>query len=201
MSETQRRLGQSSLKTLRDRASPHFLFNALNSVEALSRRDPERIPKLIRGLSTYLRYCLQPMQDGWATLQEELDALESYLLVERIRFEDQFEVEFEIDAAARRQHVPQFFLQPLVENVIREGLGTEPKPLRVVVSCRCLDHWLRVEVRNTAVRSSTATSRGSSLQDLRRRLDLLYQEGGYSWTLSESADWVSLTIEIPLEKA
>ena len=199
MVETQHRPVQSSLKTLRHRTGPHFLFNALNSVDALSRRAPERIPELVRGLSTYLRYCLQPTQDGWATLQEELDALTSYLYVERIRFEDQFEVEFEIADAARPQRVPQFFLQPLVENVIREGIRAGPTPLRVVVSARCLDRRLRVEVRNTGTWSGLATVRGNGLEDLHRRLDLLYKEGGYGWTLSESADWVSLSIEIPLE--
>ncbi len=75
MVETQHRLVQSPVETARHGTNPHFLFNALNSIEALSRRAPERIPELVRGLSKYLRYCLRPAQDGWATLQEELDAL------------------------------------------------------------------------------------------------------------------------------
>lgn len=198
MVETQHRLAPS-LKTSRHGTDSHFLFNALNSVEALSRRAPERIPELVRGLSSYLRYCLQPAQDGWATLQEELDALKSYLHVEKIRFEDQFEVELDIADAALAQRVPQFFLQPLVESVLRDGIGVGPTPLRVVVSCQCIDRRLRVEVRNTGVGSGRATVRGSGLEDLFRRLDLLYNEGAYRWTMSEDPDWVSLSIEIPLE--
>jgi LytS/YehU family sensor histidine kinase len=195
MVETQHRV--ESLETLRHRTSPHFLFNALNSVEALSRGAPERIPQVVRGLSACLRYWLQPTQDGWVTLQQELDAVESYLLVERVRFEDQFEVEFEIAEAAGAQRVPQFFLQPLVEHVIREGLAAGPTPLRVVVSCRCLAGRLRIAVRRTRVGSGMPTARGSGLADLRRRLDLLYKEHAGGWTLRESAE--SLTIEIPLE--
>jgi two-component system LytT family sensor kinase len=199
MVETQHRLDQPALETLRERTSPHFLFNALNSVEALSRRAPERIPELVRGLSGCLRYWLRPAPDGWVTLQQELDAVDSYLHVEQVRFEGQFEVEFEIAEAARLQRVPQFFLQPLVENAIREGLGAGPRPLRVFVTCRRLDNRLQVEVRNAGVESGRATARGSDLEDLQRRLDVLYQDDGYGWTRSESADWVSLMIEIPLE--
>jgi LytS/YehU family sensor histidine kinase len=194
MVEVQHRLDESSPELRRHRNIPHFLFNALNSVEALSRRAPGRIPELVRGLSKYLRYWLQPTQDGWATLQQELDAVASYLDVEKVRFEGQFEVEFEIAEVARLQRVPQFFLQPLVENVLREGIGTGPEPLRVVVSACCLDHRLRVEVRNTGGRSGMATALGGVLEDLRGRLDLLYNEDGYDWT-----DWLSLSIEIPLD--
>ena len=123
MVETQSEQGQVSLETLRRRTSAHFLFDALNSVEALSRQAPERIPELVRGRSACLRYWLQPQQDGWTTLQEELDAAARYLHVEHVRFGDQFAVELEISGVAPSQRVPQFFLQPLMENVIREGLG------------------------------------------------------------------------------
>ncbi len=119
--------------------------------------------------------------------------------MEKVRFEDQFEVELDIAEAARDQRVPQFFLQPLVESVLREGIGAGPTPLRVVVSCQRLDRRVRVEVKNTGVGSGRATVRGSCLEDLFRRLDLLYEEGGYRWTLSEGPDWASFSIEIPLE--
>jgi len=198
MIETHQEAEQASLKALRYRTGADFLFNALNSVESLSRRDPGRIPELVRGLSGCLRYWLQHTQDGWATLQQELDAVASYLQVEKIRFEDQFEVVFEIAEAARLQRVPQFFLQPLVENVVRGGLGTGPAPLRVVVRCRCFGRALRIELRHTGVGFRMATAPGSGLEDLHRPLDLLCGEDGYGWTLIESADWVSLTIEIPL---
>jgi LytS/YehU family sensor histidine kinase len=199
MVETQQGGEQIAPETLRHRTGPHFLFNALNCIEALSRRTPERIPDVVHGLSGCLRYWLRASRDGWATLQQELDVVESYLEVERVRFEDQFEVAFEIAEAARAQRVPQFFLQPLVENILREAIGSGPKPLRVVVSCGCVDGRLQVELKHTGVRSGTAAARGSGPATVRRRLDLLYKKDGYGWTLSASADWVFLTIEIPLE--
>ena len=159
MVQAEQRVGQSGPETLRHHTSPHFLFNALNSVEALSRRAPGRIPELVRGLSRCLRYWLQPTHDGWATLQQEFDAVASYLEVEQVRFEGQFAVEFEVAEVARSQRVPQFFLQPLVEHVICAGLGSGPRPLRVVVSCRCLARRLRVEVRHSGVGAGMAAVR------------------------------------------
>jgi len=199
MVETQQRLGKSPWKAARHGTNPHFLFNALNSIEALSRRAPERIPELVRGLAKYLRYCLQPAEDGWVRLEEELDALEAYLSVEKVRFEDQFQVELDIAEDARSQRVPQFILQPLVESVLREGIGAVPTPLRVVLGCRCVDHWLRVEVGNTGVGSGRAMVRGGGLEELVRRLDLLYQKDGYHWALRETPDWVAISMDIPLE--
>ena len=197
--ETLQQIDQYPLETLRDRATPHFLFNALNSVEALASQDPARIPELVRGLSGCLRYWLQPTHDGLATVQQELDALAKYIQVERVRFEDRFEVELEIPEAARPQRVPQYFLQPLLENVLREGLGAGPRPLRVVVSCCCLDASLQVELRSTGSRPGLAAALGSGLQDLQQRLEALYRPDGYGWTLSERADCLWLTIEVPRE--
>jgi LytS/YehU family sensor histidine kinase len=198
MVEEQQQLVQSPRETPFSRTDPDFLFNSLNSVEALSRQAPERIPELVRALANYLRYWLQPAPDGWVTLQQELDALTSFLQVERIRFQDQFEVELDIAEDARPQRVPQFFLQPLVENVLGEEIGAGPTPVRVVVHCRRLDHRLWVEVRNTRVWLGMTAGR-DGLEDLGRRLDLLYKEGGYGWTSSEGANWMSLAIEVPLQ--
>ena len=85
MVQAEQPVEQSGVETLRHHTSPHFLFNALNSVEALSRQAPGRIPELVRGLSRCLRYWLQPAHDGWVTLQQELDAVASYLEVEQVR--------------------------------------------------------------------------------------------------------------------
>jgi two-component system LytT family sensor kinase len=189
---------QASLSALRHHASPHFLFNALNSVESLSRQDPERIPELVRGLSACLRYWLQPTCDRWVTVQQELDSVSSYLRVEQIRFEDQFEVAFEIADEARSRRVPQFFLQPLVERAIREGLGAEVRPLRVLVRCGCLEDVLRVEVKHTGVASGAGVALSGGADNLRKRLDEMYGTAGYGWTASEPAEWLSLTIELPL---
>jgi LytS/YehU family sensor histidine kinase len=84
MVEEQQQLVQSPRETPFSRTDPDFLFNSLNSIEALSRQAPQRIPKLVRELANYLRYLMQPAPDGWVTLQQELDALTSYLQVDRV---------------------------------------------------------------------------------------------------------------------
>lgn len=190
-------LVQSRLERLRNQMNPHFLFNALNSIEALSREDPARIPEVVRSLSQYLRYTLQTKQDGFVTVQEELDAVASYLRVEKVRFEDQLQVALEIAETARRLRVPQFLLQPLVENAIKHGMDTSPMPLHVAVSVRGTEGWLQVEVRNTGTWSAVQGDMASVLESLHRRLDLLYQQDGCRITAGETAGWVSITVEMP----
>ncbi len=80
---------------------PHFLFNALDLIEALSREAPARIPELVRGLAEYLRSSVRSGQGDVATVQQELDAVASYLRVEKVRFEDQLLLAVDVPAADR----------------------------------------------------------------------------------------------------
>lgn len=189
-------LVQSRLERLRNQMNPHFLFNALNSIEALSREDPARIPEVVRALSQYLRYTLQTKQDGFATVQEELDAVASYLRVEKVRFEDQLQVALQIAETARGLRIPQFLLQPLVENAIKHGMDTSPMPLHVAVSVRCQEGGLQVEVRNTGTWSAAKGDTASVLESLQRRLDVLYPRDGCRITAGETAGWVSIAVEM-----
>jgi len=179
------------------RVNPHFLFNALNSIEALSREAPARIPELVRGLSEYLRHLLRTTKDGLTTLQQEMDAVAGYVRVEKIRFEDQLQFELEIAEAARRRCIPEFLLQSLVENAVVNGMRTSPMPLRVVVSARCLDGRILLEVRNTGTWRASKVDGDSWLENLQRRLDLVYKEDGYRLTTGETAEWSSITVDMP----
>lgn len=196
-----RLLAQARLETLRYQLNPHFLYNALNSIEALSREAPTRIPETVRRICDCLRYALYPKKGGMATLEQELQAVESYLRVERLRFEENLLVNTDVDDAARAAGVPEFLLQPLVENAIKHGMKTSEMPLRVVIRAGCADGMLELEVRNTGhwlTKADEATSGGVGLENLRRRLDLFYPNS-HRLKTSEEAGWVSVAGAIPLK--
>jgi LytS/YehU family sensor histidine kinase len=120
--------------------------------------------------------------------------------VEKARFEDRLQVEFQIAEPTPCQRVPEFLLLSLVEHAIQCGMAIGPAPLRVVVSARCLGGWLCIEVSSTAAGAAVETGDDPILERLQRRLALSYKADDYRLTSSQSAAWTSVTIEIAVDK-
>lgn len=162
------------LHQLRSQINPHFLLNSLNSVLA-EKDDPAKVEALILSLAGYLRFSLK-QGPGLAPLGVELAALEDYLKVEKIRFEEKLEYEVAADAVARSQEVPNALVLPLLENAIKYGQLTSSWPLRVGISAFIEAGCLVIEVANSGrwVEPGVSGGSGIGLFNLRRRLDLLY---------------------------
>lgn len=115
-------LSQAEIKLLHAQVNPHFLFNALNTISAVVRRDPTKARELIQHLSQFFRSNLK--QDiETVTLKEELAHVNAYLTIEKARFTDRLEVDICIDDALLNRKLPSFTLQPLVENAIKHGIS------------------------------------------------------------------------------
>ncbi|MBM5573189.1 sensor histidine kinase [Deefgea sp. CFH1-16] len=119
--ETQRALlAQTEIKLLHAQVNPHFLFNALNTLNAVIRIDPARARILVQHLSTFFRKNLK-RPDGTATLADEIEHVNAYLQIELARFAERLQVSVEIDSQFSQVGLPAFSLQPLVENAIKHG--------------------------------------------------------------------------------
>lgn len=187
---------RNELERIQAQISPHFLFNALNTVIA-SRDDPEAIDTVVQALANYLRFLLRPA----ATLEplaREIDALEEYLTVQGARFGDALATRIDCDTDARRILVPPVMIQPLVENAIKYGIASGAKPVQVNVSARREAEWLVIEVANTGrwAPPLQRPSTGMGLSSLARRLKLLV---GPSATLThhEADGWVHVRVRMP----
>lgn len=117
----------SELKLLQAQVDPHFLFNSLNTIVAVTRIDPERARALLVHLSKFFRKNLKRSND-LSTLGEELAHVQSYLEIEKARFADRLTVETEVPPELLRLRLPTFTLQPLIENAIKHGLSKTPNP-------------------------------------------------------------------------
>ncbi len=126
---------EAELKALRAQLNPHFLFNSLNSISALTTLDPGRAREMCVLLSTFLRTSLRLGEQGSVPLAEELELARSYLAIEQIRFGSRLQVAWEVDEALKAVEVPTLLLQPLVENAIKHGIAQVPEGglLRIAV--------------------------------------------------------------------
>ncbi|MGR5177506.1 LytS/YhcK type 5TM receptor domain-containing protein [Vibrio parahaemolyticus] len=115
-------LNQAEIKLLHAQVNPHFLFNALNTISAITRRDPDKARSLIQHLSQFFRSNLKQNIET-VTLKEELAHVNAYLTIEKARFTDRLEVDIDIAPEILDQEVPSFTLQPLVENAIKHGIS------------------------------------------------------------------------------
>ena len=166
-------LRTSELRFLRAQVSPHFFFNAMTAIQAEKDR-PAVVVAITQALANYLRFSLSEYSGQPQALGLELDALTSYLAVEKYRFEERLLFTVHASEEVRCLLVPPALVQPLVENAIKYGQQSSPPPLRVWIRAT-LDERLVVEVGNTGHWLSTApaSSTGIGLANLRRRLALI----------------------------
>tara|TARA_Y100001960_G_scaffold269058_1_gene294381 strand:- start:9796 stop:11472 length:1677 start_codon:yes stop_codon:yes gene_type:complete len=142
-------LAQAEIKLLHAQVNPHFLFNALNTISAVVKRDPNKARELIQHLSQFFRSNLK--QDiETVTLKEELAHVNAYLTIEKARFTDRLEVEFDIDESILKRKLPTFTLQPLVENAIKHGISHLLEGGQIKVYSQHLNNGIKITVEDNA---------------------------------------------------
>jgi hypothetical protein len=214
--ELESRNREAELALLRSQVNPHFLFNALTTIIEVGRENAQ-VVALTQSLSEYLRFSLiQGHGEGLYPMNEELDALKAYLEVEKARFEGALEYGFEVEEEARKAPVPSALIQPLLENAIKYGQRTSPRPLRIRVSAAISggnsgvnpgndsSPMLQVSVSNTGSwvdpddARSVSNSLGTGISNLRRRLQLIYGDEASLNQETREAGWVTFFITLPI---
>ncbi len=160
----------SELKLIQAQINPHFLFNALNTIMAITRKDAGRARELLQHLSNFFRKNLKRSGD-LASIDEELNHVNSYLKIEKARFEDKLQVEFDIDPELLTLKIPTFTLQPLIENAIRHGVSKmlEQGVIRVSVARSAMDVTIEVE-DNAGAYSEDAKGGGLGMNIVDKRI-------------------------------
>lgn len=175
-------LSKAQLAALRSQIEPHFLYNTLNSIAGLVRdQRSDQAVSMIVGLSEFLRRASEDSSRALVTLAEEVEYLQRYLDIQKVRFEERLQVSVDIPAELLQARVPNLLLQPLVENAIKHGIAKRLAGGNVRVAGMRRDDKLFFSVYNDAPTSpadSPATHTGIGLDNLRTRLQILY--GGES---------------------
>lgn len=142
---------QMELAVLKAQLNPHFLFNTLNSINALVGNDPEAARRVLAQLAEVLRYSLESDRRALVPLAEELRFVETYLAIEKTRFGQRLQVKMEIDESSRPLLVPPMILQPLAENAVKHGLAPKETGGELTLRVQRQNDHLEFEVADNGV--------------------------------------------------
>lgn len=166
---------RTELQLLQQQINPHFLFNTLNNLYALCLLKSDSAPQLVLKLADLLRYVVYQGQQGQVTLQQELDYLQHYLELQQLRVSNKTSVHIDFPATQNHWQLPPLLLIMLVENAYKHGVETSAAPSQIWLSASVTQQRLVFICRNTLPEQAAgATGAGMGLENLRRRLQLLY---------------------------
>jgi sensor histidine kinase YesM len=167
---------EAELFKLRQQLQPHFLFNSLNSINALIGSRPEEARKMVQQLSDFLRGTIKKEETQWVNLQEEIQYLQLYLDIEKVRFGNRLETIIETEETGKELKLPALLLQPIVENAIKFGLYDTRGETIIRINTKMEKNDLVITVLNPfdPETSSPKQGTGFGLKSVQRRLYLLF---------------------------
>ncbi|HEX2606248.1 MAG TPA: histidine kinase [Flavisolibacter sp.] len=187
---------EAELYKLRQQLQPHFLFNSLNSINALIGIRPQQARTMIQQLSDFLRGTLKKEDNQWLSITEELQHLQLYLEIEKVRFGHRLSTEIKNEASTAT--IPAMLLQPIVENAIKFGLYDTMEPITITLSALIREGYLEIQVTNPfdPATSSPKKGTGFGLSSVQRRLYLLFARNDLIQTSAEDNTFIT-AIKIP----
>lgn len=171
---------ETELNVLKTNINPHFLFNNLTSLYALSRKNSEQTSDYILKLSDLMRYMIYETKDKWVSLEQELSYIVNYLDLQKLRCQNQTQVSYSIEGEVRNQKIVPFLLIPFVENSFKHGgfnqIGLHVIDLKINVN----RNQLQMNLRNSIAEEKQKEKIGGfGIENVKTRLDTLYQDNYY----------------------
>jgi two-component system LytT family sensor kinase len=210
-SQLETQLVQAQLSGLRMQLQPHFLFNTLHTINSMMYESTDRASEMIVRLSEFLRLSLENNGEQEVPLSRELDFIERYLEIERARFEDRLNVEYQIEPDTYDFLVPNLLLQPLVENAIKHGISRVPGGGKLVIGAKLRNQTLSIFVANSgpflasdplrASEQDPQSRRGIGIANTSARLRALYGEAHYFELRNWHEGGVEALVSIPARLA
>jgi len=171
-------LKETELNMLKSQINPHFLFNSLNSISSLTITNPEKAREMIIKLSDFLRYSVSTNTKRLNTFGHEFANIRRYLEIEKVRFGDKLQFDFDIDPACGDHQIPLMVLQPLFENAIKHGVYESTEQVKIEMRCRSLKGFLEIVIENDFDPDAhPRKGTGLGLKNIRERLRLIYKTG------------------------
>ncbi|MEW6276248.1 MAG: histidine kinase [Bacillota bacterium] len=199
---------KAELDALQAQINPHFLFNTLNTIIMFSRTNPETARRLLIRLASFFRYALK-RHGRFNSLKEEIEYLNTYLILEKARFREKLRIVRDIDESLLAYQVPVLTIQPLVENAIKHGILPKPGPGTVQISARPVDGEMLIAIRDDGVgidpkrlpevlKPGVGSGNGVGLSNVHERLKGLFGEDYGLKIVSAPNAGTSVYVRVPL---
>lgn len=190
----------AQLQMLRYQVNPHFLFNSFSSLRYLINIKDSKAEELVTKLSEFYRYSLAIKNNTEVALIEEVEAMKSYLNIEKIRFGNKLEYNISIDELAEEYPIPSFMVHPLIENAIKYGMKTSEMPLRILLKAEVISGKLKIIVSNSGKwidkeNINVEHGTGTGLANIKSRLEFSYPNN-YIFAIKSGKNNVDVIIEI-----
>ncbi|HET9697859.1 MAG TPA: histidine kinase [Terriglobales bacterium] len=193
------RLASAELQVLKMQLQPHFLFNTLNTIYNLAPQNSRKAQVMIARLSNLLRLSLDHVSSNMVPLQQELEFLESYLDIEKTRFEERLQIVQDIDPEALDAAVPNLLLQPLVENAIRHGINKKAAGGKIEIYAAKRGDRLRIMITDDGrPPQPSSSSSGIGMANTRARLTQLFGND-FSFELLAAGQGAQVLIDLPFK--
>jgi two-component system LytT family sensor kinase len=189
---------EAELFKLRQQLQPHFLFNSLNSINALIGSRPQEARKMVQQLSDFLRGTLKKEEHQWVSLGEELQYLQLYLDIEKVRFANRLSTVTDMEEGTLQMKLPALLLQPIVENAIKFGLYDTTGDAVIRISANKEANNLIIKVENPFDPETASPQKGTGfgLNSVQRRLYLLFARQDLLITVVKENIFLT-TVKIP----
>lgn len=164
---------QAQLDALHAKINPHFLYNSLNSIAGLALTDGNKTRKMAISLSKFFRYSINRESSNFSTLKEELEIAETYLEIEKVRFEEKLDFKITTEKGLENVKIPIFILQPLVENAVKHGLKGDIQTLKIEIKACIEGNKLTLSVQDNGLPFTDKLQPGYGFKSIYDKLDLL----------------------------
>ncbi|MGE5106231.1 MAG: sensor histidine kinase, partial [Sphingobacteriales bacterium] len=165
---------KAELEALHSKINPHFLYNALNSIADLSITDGKKARKMTTALADLFRYSINYSNHNYSSVADEMEMAETYLHIEKIRFEDKLNYVIKTDDNAKHYLLPRFLLQPLAENAVKHGLKATGKETNIEISVTLDEKGLVIEAKDNGPFFQDDLTPGYGIKSIYDKLDLLF---------------------------
>lgn len=197
----QREQLETELLFLRSQVSPHFFFNTLNNIYSLTIEKSDKAPEIILRLSDMMRYLLYQTKNHEQSLKKEIECIQNYLELERIRYGDQVRVKMQIEGDPDTKTIPPMLLISFIENCFKHGASKSLQPTDIHINFDIREDLIYFRATNTlpseTAKSPDANKEGIGLKNAKKRLELSFTPGTYELNNFIKDQEYTVTLKIP----